>query len=197
MNKKELNNFEQINHELYNFYQTLFKEKLSISEECIQSFLDKVSLPKLNENQTLKCEGTTTECELLQALTSMDNDKSPGNDGITKEFYIKFWDVVKKPLCASIQQSFIAGQLSTSQKQAIIKLIEKKDRDKRFVKNWRPISLLNVDVKLISKVLDSYLKSAISSIVNENQVVYVNNRFISESGRLISDVFAITNSLDI
>ena len=127
----------------------------------------------------------------------MENDKSPGNDGITKEFYIKFWDVVKEPLCASIQQSFIAGELSTSQKQAIIKLIEKKDRDKRFIKNWRPISLLNVDMKLISKVLASRLKSVISSIVNENQVAYVNNRFISESGRLISDVLEITNSLNI
>ena len=53
----------------------------------------------------------------------MDNDKSPGNDGITKAFYIKFWHVVKETLCASIQQSFIVGELSTSQKQAIIKLI--------------------------------------------------------------------------
>ena len=155
-----------------------------------------MSLPKLNENQTLKCEGAITECELLKALTSMDNDKSPGNDGITKEFYIKFWDAVKEPLCASIQQSFIAGELSTSQKQAIIKLIEKKDRDKRFIKNWRPISLLNVDMKLISKVLASRSKSVISTIVNENQVAYV-NRFIGESGSLISDVFEITNSLDI
>ena len=75
-NKKELNDSQQINDALYNFYQTLFKEKLSISEEYIQSFLDKVSLPKLNENQTLKCEGAITECELLKALTSMDNDKS-------------------------------------------------------------------------------------------------------------------------
>ena len=55
VNKKELNDSQQINDALYNFYQTLFKEKLSISEECIQSFLDKVSLPKLNENQALKC----------------------------------------------------------------------------------------------------------------------------------------------
>ena len=46
----------------------------------------------------------------------MDNDKSPGNDDITKEFYIKCWDVVKEPLCASIQQSFIASELSVSQK---------------------------------------------------------------------------------
>ena len=52
--KKELNDSQQINDALYNFYQTLFKEKLSISEECTQNFLDKVSLPRLNENQTLK-----------------------------------------------------------------------------------------------------------------------------------------------
>ena len=87
--------------------------------------------------------------------------------------------------------------MSTSQKKAIIKLIERKDRDKRFIKNWQPISLLNVDMKLISKVLASHLKSVISTIENENQVAYVNNRFISESGRLISDILEITNSLDI
>ena len=127
----------------------------------------------------------------------MDKDKFPENDGITKEFYIKFWDAVKELLCASIQQSFIAGELSTSQKQAIIKLIEKKHRDKRFIKNWRPISLLNADMKLILKVLASHLKSVISSIVNENQVAYVNNRFISEKGRLISDILEINNSLNI
>ena len=129
MNKKELNNFQQINDALYNFYQALFKEKLSPWEECIESFLDKVSLPKFNKNQTLKCESAITECELLKALSPMDNDRSRGNDGITKEFYIKFWDVVKEPLRASIQQSFIEGELSTSQKQAIIKLIEKKDKN--------------------------------------------------------------------
>ena len=88
----------------------------------------------------------------------MDNDKYSGNDGITKDFYMKFGDVVKEPLCASIQQPFIAGELSTSQKQAIIKLIEKKDIDKRFIKIWQPVSLLNVDMKLISKVLAIHLK---------------------------------------
>ena len=85
MNKKELNDFQQINDALYNFYLNLHRKKSS-SEECIQIFLDKVSLPKINENQTLKCDGAITESELLNALTFMDNDKSPGNDCITKEF---------------------------------------------------------------------------------------------------------------
>ena len=55
-----------------------------------------MSLLKLNEYQTLKCERTITEWELLKTLTSIDNDKSPGNDDIKKEFNTKFWDVVKE-----------------------------------------------------------------------------------------------------
>ena len=61
----------------------------------------------------------------------MGNDKTPGNDSITKEFYVKFWEFLKELLFASIQ-SFLVGALSVSQKRAIMKLIEKKDRDKRF-----------------------------------------------------------------
>ena len=56
-------------------------------------------------------------------------------------------------MCDSITKSYQIGELSTSQKQAVIKLIEKKDKDKKLIKNWKPISLLNVNTKLISKVL--------------------------------------------
>ena len=64
-----------------------------------------MSLPKLNENQILKCEGAITESEILKALTPMNNDKSPRSNDITEEFYIKFWDFVKETLGASIQKS--------------------------------------------------------------------------------------------
>ena len=190
VNKKELNESQQIDGALYNFYQTLFKVKLPIPEKCIQGFLDKVSLPKLNENQTPIGERAITESELLKALPSMNNDKSPGNGCITKKFQAKFWDVVKEPFCASTQQSFIVGKLSTSQKQAITKLIKKKYIDKRFMKSCRPISLLNVDIKLISKVPTNRLKSVIFTIVNQNQAGDVHNRFMT-------DVLEVTNSLDI
>ena len=59
----------------------------------------------------------------------MKNDKFPGNDGITKEFYGFVWDDIKNSLSDSIKKSFISDELSISQKQAVIKLIEKKDRD--------------------------------------------------------------------
>ena len=82
----------------------------------------------------------------------MKNDKSPGNDGIAKKFYEFFRDDIRNSLSDSIKKSFISGELSTSQKQVLIKLIEKKDRDKRLIKNWSSISLLNIVTKLISKV---------------------------------------------
>ena len=75
--------------------------------------------------------------------------------------------------------------------QAIIKLIEKKDRDKRYIKNWRPISLLNVDIKILSKALAKRLKEVLPCLISEQQTAYVRNRNIGESGRLISDIIEI------
>ena len=83
----------------------------------------------------------------------MPNNKSPGNDGLSKEFYETFWEDIKDVFINSMKQAKIKGSLSISQRQAVIKLSEKKDRDKLFTKNWRPISLLNVDTKNYRKPL--------------------------------------------
>ena len=115
----------------------------------------------------------------------MPNDKSPGNDGLTKEFFETFWSEVKKPFLLCVLHSFDKEELCTSQRQAIIKLIEKKDKDKRLIQNWRPISLLNVDVKIISKALSKRLKNVLPSLISDNQSAYVDWRFISECRRLI------------
>ena len=82
----------------------------------------------------------------------MEINKSPGNDGLTKEFYETFWDYVKVPLLLSFNMAFLKKELSTSQKQAVIKLIEKKDRNKRFGELYLYLMLM---LKLISKVLSN------------------------------------------
>ena len=89
--------------------------------------------------------------------------------------------------------AFLEKELSTSKKQAVIKLIEKKDRDKRFIKSWKPISLLSV--KLISKVLSNWITNLLPSFISSNQNAYITNRFISEEGRLLSDILEMTNIL--
>ena len=121
----------------------------------------------------------------------MHSNKTPGNDGITREFYVAFFDLIKDLLMSSINYSWKVGELSTSQKQAVITLIEKKGKDKRYIQNWRPISLLNVDAKLISKVLAMRLKKVIDKVIRPDQTAYIPGRFIGESIRLISDISEI------
>ena len=96
----------------------------------------------------------------------------------------------------AVKRSYNIKQLSVSQRQAVIKLIEKKGRDKKFIKNWRPISLFNVDTKLISKALSERLKNVLPDIISENQTAYVNNRFISEGGRLINDLLEVCDTFN-
>ena len=85
----------------------------------------------------------------------------------------------------------------TSQRQAVIKLLEKKSRDKRLISNWRPISLINFDTKLLSKVLAERLKKVLPSLIKHDQTAYVANRFLGESVRLISDILDITKTFSI
>ena len=82
-------------------------------------------------------------------------------------------------------------------KEAFIKLLEKKDRDKRYIKNWRPISLLNIETKILSKAFAARLESNLSSIISLNQTVYVEKSCILESGRLISDIIEICDKENI
>ena len=95
----------------------------------------------------------------------------------------------------SISQNEICKKLITSQRQVVIKLSEMKDKDKRFIKNWRPVSLLNIDYKIISKVFSSRFKKVFPLPISSQQTVYVANICISESGRLISDLPDVTERL--
>ena len=126
----------------------------------------------------------------------MKNNKSPGNDGLTKDFYIRFGNEVKVPLLLAIEKACLVKQLSASQKQAVIKLIEEKGREKGYIQNWRPISLLNVDVKLISKASTELLKNVLPEITSPNQNAYLKNRCINEGGRLISDLLEMSEVLN-
>ena len=83
----------------------------------------------------------------------MPNNGSAGDDVLTKEFYLSFWDNVKDIYISSIQTTVINKEFSISPRQAIIKLIEKKGKEKSFIKNWQFISVLNVDYKKALKTL--------------------------------------------
>ena len=100
-------------------------------------------------------------------------------------------------LLKSLNYSYLVRELSTSQKQAVVTFIEKKGRDKRFIKSWRPISLTNVDVKIASKALLFRLEKVISNLINYGQTAYIKGRFIGESIRLIDNILYHTEQENI
>ena len=149
-----------------------------------------------NEQYGLR-ENKISETDLFDSMKSMSNNKTPGKDRLTKEFHETLWDELKTPLMESVNQAFHTEILSISQRQAIIKLIAKNDHNKRYIKNWRPISLLNVDTKILSKAISNKLKTVLPTLISSQQTAYVKNRFIGESGRLISDIIEISGCFNI
>ena len=139
----------------------------------------------------LSCEGNLTEQEIYKSLTSFKHNKSPGNDGLTKELYCCFWNDINDIFMKSLCESKKLKQLCVSQRQAIIKLLEKPNKDKRYVANWRSISLLNFDLRSISKSLATRLKNVLGKLIDARQTAYVSERFIGESGRLKDDVLKV------
>ena len=169
---------------------------MKTEQECFE-YLAKISTPKLSENDKAICDRKLTLQNIWEALNSMKNSKTPGNYGLTKEFYVCFFEEMGSLLLKSLNHSHAVGELSTSQKQALITLIEKKGRDKRLVKNWRPISMMKVDVKIASKALSLRLKQVLPNFINYDQTAYVNGRFIGESIRLIDDILYHTEQENI
>jgi len=90
-----------------------------------------------------------------------------------------------------VNESLVKEEISNSQKQAVITLIEKQGKDRTLKENWRPISLVNVDAKIISKVIASRIKNVLPYVIHRNQTGYVTDRYIGETVRSIFDIMDI------
>ena len=142
---KKLTCHKRTNQELFDFYKGLFSENLNVSKNEIMQFLNSVSIPRLTEDLSRDCESMLSEKDLVLVIKGMPNNKWPGNDGLTKEFYEVFWEDLKISLISSFESAFDKGELSNSQKHGI-KTNRKKNKAKRLIENWKPISFLIVDL---------------------------------------------------
>ena len=174
-----ITNQQTILKELEKFYKNLLQSKHKDNQNQSKSpFLVKENIKTLSMRDQATCEGLITEKEALNVLKNMKNGKSPGTDGYTAEFYKFFWKDIGNFVLESLNESFTTGELSITQKQGLITLLPK---------NWRPITLLNVDYKLLSGVLASRIKEVLPSIIQSEQKGFLKNRYIGENIRTIAD----------
>ena len=174
------------------FYKNLYSTYPVDLEELALFSMD--NIPKLSVNEQMQCEGEITEAEAKKTLDTFESNKSPGNDGIPSEFYEKFWPTFGRAMIESFNYSYKNGLLTTSQRQAIITLLEKEGKDRLYVQNWRPISLLNVDYKILSKCLAERIKPLLPKLIHYNQTGFVKDRNITDNLRTILDILEDTKN---
>ena len=185
----EGNNFiadpDRILLEQEKYYKNLYTKP---TNQMLNYDLFKVDIPQLTEEDQAICEADITVEELGKALCELPNNKSPGTDGLTTEFYKFFWPDIKLIVHESISYAYTNNTLSIEQKRGILTIIPKKDKDLRRLKNWRPLSLLNTDYKTLTKLLARRLQKVIGKLVSFDQSGYIKGRFIGENIRTIYDI---------
>ena len=130
--------------------------------------------------------------EIYKALKNLNNNKSPGSDGLSKEFYMTFWNDLKEHLTELYLNIFLQRQMTPTQRTAIVKLIYKKN-DPHDLRNWRPISLLNIDYKILSSALANRIKPLMEKIINEDQTCGVPGTSIQNNNDILNYIWNITN----
>ena len=110
----------------------------------------------------------------------MPLDKVPGVNGISTNFLREFWEDLKGILTQVIQKAAKEG-FPIEMARAVISLLEKSNRDLLLIANWRPISLLNVDFKILSKVLANRLYKVLPKIIHKDQTGFLPKRGLCDN----------------
>ena len=186
-----INGQENVDKELYRYYQNLYRsQESSLKTLTIDKFINEPSFthPKLSENEAAKLEGFLTLKEATDYMKSCRSDASPGSSGFSGGFYKMFWRNLKHFIVNSLNYAYETGNLSVTQKLGVIILLPKSDKDKKFLSNWRPISLLNHVYKILSGALAERLKPVLPSIIHGDQKGFVSDRYIGECIRNTYDI---------
>jgi hypothetical protein len=197
---KEIKGQKDILNEELKFYKTLYtqqKDTTGNNRDIAKQFFLGENIPKISEEDKLSNDLDFTIEEIGQALKELKNGKTPGSDGFPPDFYKFFWVEIKNLVFESISYAAIKGELSIDQRRGIINLIPKKDKDVRRLKNWRPISLLNTDYKVLTKALASRLKKILPTVIHPDQVAYLKGRYIGQNIRTIIDIMSFTEEKNI
>ena len=184
-----IENSKLIQQMIHDYYKNLYTSKAKDIEQTeLDNLFEHIQFPQLKreEQEILNAEIKIEECE--KAMREMPDGKSPGEDGLPVEFYKKFWYLLKDVLFNTFEHALSEGELYCSQTRGIIRLVPKPLQNLFLLRNQRPITLLTVDYKILSKVFANRLKKVITSLIDEDQAGFIEKRYIGENIRLLLDL---------
>ena len=177
------------------FYKDLFTQ-VPVCSETQEELITKIK-HTLSDDQKSESDRAFTKNDFKHALSKLPNGKSPGKDGLPSEFYKTFWNLLGDDFFQVMNFAFSKGMLPNSLREAIIKCLPKKG-DISLVKNWRPISLLNADYKILAKALSIRVFQLLPHVISEEQTCSVKGRKITHNLLILRDFvkYADENQLE-
>jgi len=175
------------------FYSNLYTSNFNY--DLCEKFIDiiKPCITIIDREFSQICDTDLSINEIEQALHSMKKGKSPGIDGLSVEFYLHFWEFIKIPLFHMYKECISRGEMTSTMKQGVISLIPKSNKDPLLIDNWRPITLLTLDYKLLASVYAKRLRTGLDHIISESQSGFMKGRHISNNIRLVLDLLDYSN----
>lgn len=183
---QEITNQTEILEEIKQYYSDLYASRDDVLESAdLNNMLCDFAILKLEDKMKEFLDRRLDFEEIGQTVKTMNNDKSPGPDGFPVDFYKFFGKDIGKLVFNSLSYAHCQSNSSYTQKQGIITFIPKGNKPREYIKNWRPISLLNTSYKIWSGCIARRAKSVLDSIIHENQTGFMSSRYIGENTRIL------------
>jgi hypothetical protein len=198
----ETTEIKEIIEEQKKFYELLYRDTDDLPNEFTDNatkyFLNSdIKIQGLADEDKEELECPITIEEISKAIKDLATNKSPGTDGLSSEFYVYFWPQIQNLVWESINYAIENNRLSIDQRRGILTLIPKKDKDSKYVKNWRPLSLLNTDYKIYAKTLATRLQKVMDEIIDYDQSGCIKGRSTFSNLRSTIDIINYTEKLNL
>ena len=164
--------------EIRAFYDKLYTTK----GYCRTDYIDKLEIPKISEEDRQTLDSKIELPEVSLALKELANNKCPGTDGLPADLYKMFWSKIKLIYFEALQQIVEDSCMHLTARQGILSLMEKPGKSHPLkLTGWRPLTLLNVDGKIYTKIMAMRLQKMFPKIIHHTQTGFVKGRMASES----------------
>ena len=197
-NGEMITNQKEILNETCKYYENLYASKENSQNDInLNVHMQNINIPKLNGDEASNLEGMLTLKEAGQTLKNMKNNKSPGTSGFSADFFKAFWKQLGTFVVRAINFGLLQGELSITQQRGLIVCIPKENKCRNYLKNWRPITLLNTVYKIASGSIANRIKRVLNKLISTEQTVFIEGRFIGENTRLMYDLLQFTEEQNI